>query len=192
MTTPYRSDFVPNSTFYRILSGFHRTFATGVACRQGTLTPPDTLSRPFWDLQMFYLLRPILFRTCRYFSRTMLFEYPSVLSRFCYILKAARMLFAQLPNYFLTVVIGNWIEKLAKLNEGNIYQYQYIVMWDSWCLFQCYSKGRLQRVCAHYRSGDRYVWWLFEQRHMWQQRHEGYHYPELLPRLMCLWYRLFG
>ena len=47
MTTPYWSDFVPNSTFYRILSGFQRTFATGVACRQGTLTPPDTWSRPF-------------------------------------------------------------------------------------------------------------------------------------------------
>ena len=47
MTTPYWSDFVPNSTFYRILSGFHMTFATGVACRQGTLTPPDTWSRPF-------------------------------------------------------------------------------------------------------------------------------------------------
>ena len=46
MTTPYWSDFVPNSTFYRILSGFHRTSATGVACRQGTLTPPDTWSRP--------------------------------------------------------------------------------------------------------------------------------------------------
>ena len=27
--------------------GFHRTSATGVACRQGTLTPPDTWSRPF-------------------------------------------------------------------------------------------------------------------------------------------------
>ena len=47
MTTPYWSDFVPNSTFYRILRGFHRTFATGVACRKGTLTPPDTWSRPF-------------------------------------------------------------------------------------------------------------------------------------------------
>ena len=47
MTTPYWSDFVPNSTFNRNLSGFHRTFATGVACRQGTLTPPDTWSRPF-------------------------------------------------------------------------------------------------------------------------------------------------
>ena len=47
MTTPHWWDFVPNSTLYRILSGFHITFATGVACRQGTLTPPDTWSRPF-------------------------------------------------------------------------------------------------------------------------------------------------
>ena len=47
MTTPYWSDFVPTSTFNRNLSGFHRTFPTGVACRQGTLTPPDTWSRPF-------------------------------------------------------------------------------------------------------------------------------------------------
>ena len=27
-------------------------------------------------MRMFYLLRPILFRTCPYFFRTMLFEYP--------------------------------------------------------------------------------------------------------------------
>ena len=54
MTTPYWLDFEPNSTFYRILTGFHRTFATGVACRQGTLTPPDTWSCPIWDLQMFF------------------------------------------------------------------------------------------------------------------------------------------
>ena len=68
MTTAYSSDFVTNSTFYRILKGFHRTFATGVACRQGTLTPPDTRSRPigtciystWWDQSFF--------RTCRYLS----------------------------------------------------------------------------------------------------------------------------
>ena len=67
MTTPHWSDFVPNSTFYRFLGGLHRTFATGVTCRQGTFTPPDTWSRPFgtgicstcWD--------PSFFRTCRYF-----------------------------------------------------------------------------------------------------------------------------
>ena len=83
MTTPYWSDFVQDSTFYRILSGFHRTFATGVACRQGTLTPPDTWSRPFGTcIIMFYLLRPILFPNLSLLLRTMLFEYPSVLSRF--------------------------------------------------------------------------------------------------------------
>ena len=54
MTALYWSDFVPNSTFYRILRGFHREFATGVACRQGTLTPPDSWSCPIWDLQMFF------------------------------------------------------------------------------------------------------------------------------------------
>ena len=50
-----------NSTFYRLMRGFHRTFAIGIACWHGTLTPPDTWSRPIWDLHMFYLLRPILF-----------------------------------------------------------------------------------------------------------------------------------
>ena len=54
MTTLFWSDFVPNSTFYRILSRFHRTFATGVACRQGTLTPPDTWSCLIWDLQLLF------------------------------------------------------------------------------------------------------------------------------------------
>ena len=75
MKTPYWSDFVPNLTFYRILSGFNRTFATGVACRQGRLlphTPGPVL-----------LLRPILFPNLLLFFQTMLFEYPSVLSRFC-------------------------------------------------------------------------------------------------------------
>ena len=47
MITPYWSDYVPNSTFYRILRCFHRTFTTGVACRHGTLTPPDTWNGPF-------------------------------------------------------------------------------------------------------------------------------------------------
>ena len=36
--------------------GFHRESASAVACQQGTLTPPDTRSCPFWDLHLFYLL----------------------------------------------------------------------------------------------------------------------------------------
>ena len=62
---PNQSDFPPISwPWYRawpspIMSGFHRAFATGVACQQGTLTLPDTWFRPpFWDLLMLQLLRP--------------------------------------------------------------------------------------------------------------------------------------
>ena len=80
--SPHWSDFEPNSTFYRILRGFHRLFATGVACRQGTLTPPDTWSRPVWT----YICSTSWdqsFSELVVFSRTMLFDYPSVLSRFC-------------------------------------------------------------------------------------------------------------
>ena len=38
-----------------------------------------------WDLHMFYLLIPILFPNLSLFYRTIFFEYPSVLSRFCYV-----------------------------------------------------------------------------------------------------------
>ena len=39
-------DFLPTLTLLLNI-GFHRASATGVACRQGTLTPPDIWSRPF-------------------------------------------------------------------------------------------------------------------------------------------------
>ena len=67
--------FIPNSTFYWLMRGFHRTFAMGVACWQGTLTPPDTWSRSNWVLHMFYL---------SLFFRTILFHYPLVLSQLCF------------------------------------------------------------------------------------------------------------
>ena len=67
MTTAYWPDFVPNSTFYRILRGFLRTFATGVACRQETLTPPDTRSRAFETCICSTCWDQSFFRTCRYF-----------------------------------------------------------------------------------------------------------------------------
>ena len=49
---------LPNLTFYLIVQGFHRTYATGAACQQRTLTPPDTWSCPIWDLHLFFLLIP--------------------------------------------------------------------------------------------------------------------------------------
>ena len=51
---------------------------TGDAYSSGHLVPS------LWDLHMFNLLRPILFPNLSLFLRTMLFEYPSVLSRFCF------------------------------------------------------------------------------------------------------------
>ena len=66
--------FLPNSTFYwlmRMISIEHLRRA-----------PQDTCSCPIWDLHMFYLLRPIFSPNLSLFFRTMLFERPSVLSRF--------------------------------------------------------------------------------------------------------------
>ena len=37
---------LPNFTFYLIARGFHKTFATGAAFKQRTITPPDTWSCP--------------------------------------------------------------------------------------------------------------------------------------------------
>ena len=50
---------LPNLTFYLIARSFHRTFATGAACQQRTLTPPDTWSCPTLGLASVLMLRPI-------------------------------------------------------------------------------------------------------------------------------------
>ena len=52
---------LPNLTLYLIVQGFHRTYATGVACQQRTLTPPDTWSCPTLGLACVLMLRPISF-----------------------------------------------------------------------------------------------------------------------------------
>ena len=50
---------LPNLIFYRFARGFHRTFATGAACQQRTLTPPDTWSCPTVELASVLMLRLI-------------------------------------------------------------------------------------------------------------------------------------
>ena len=75
MTNHYWSDLIPYSIEHL------RRF---LAWRQGTLTSPGTGSRPFGTcIILFYLLRSFLFSILLLFFRTMLFEYPLVLSRFC-------------------------------------------------------------------------------------------------------------
>ena len=53
------STLLPNLTFYLIVQGFHRTYATGAACQQRTLTPPDTWSCPTLGLACVLMSRPI-------------------------------------------------------------------------------------------------------------------------------------
>ena len=66
-----------------IVSGFHGSFATGVACQQGTHTIPDTWFGPrLWNLLVLQLLKPDSSNLpCLY--ATFHLEYPLVLSRFC-------------------------------------------------------------------------------------------------------------
>ena len=51
--------WIPNLTFYLIVQGFHRTYATGAACQQRTLTPPDTWFCPTLGLACVLMSRPI-------------------------------------------------------------------------------------------------------------------------------------
>ena len=123
MTTPYWSDFVPNSTFYRILSGFHRTFATGVACRQEMLTPPDTWSRPFWTCicstcwdQSFSKLVVIFLRTLLglwyflHFALYVIFYFVSLFTSYCVFLTIDFSHFRMpcIPDYSTSLVLGLW------------------------------------------------------------------------------------
>ena len=48
---------LPKLTFYLIKRSFHRIFATGTACQQRTLTPPDTWSCPALGFASVLMLR---------------------------------------------------------------------------------------------------------------------------------------
>ena len=91
------SDFPTNQTFHqfhdldtdfdlhRIMSGFHGSFATGMACQQGTLTLLGTWFRPpFWNLLVFQLWRPDSSNLPCLYS-TFHLEYPLVLSWFVFV-----------------------------------------------------------------------------------------------------------
>ena len=71
------STLLPNLTFYLIVQGFHRTYATGAACQQRTLTPPDTWSCPLGTC-MCSNVETNLSLTCLV-SGLLNFEHPSVL-----------------------------------------------------------------------------------------------------------------
>ena len=68
MTTPYWSDLIPNSTFYRILSGFHITFATVGHANRGCVLLRTPGPVPLGLAYVLLDIESILFRICRYFS----------------------------------------------------------------------------------------------------------------------------
>ena len=92
---------LPNLTLLLNI-GFHRASATGVACRQGTLTPPDTWSCPHFGTCMCSNVETNLSWTCLV-SGPLNFERPSVLL-FCLIHALSRLLIdssvklSRLPN----------------------------------------------------------------------------------------------
>ena len=67
-----------NLTFYPIARGVHRIFATGVACQQRTLTPPDTWSCLTYGLASVMMLRSISPELVL-FTGLLSCEHPSVL-----------------------------------------------------------------------------------------------------------------
>ena len=80
--TLYQAVTLLQNSTYRILRGFHlRIFATGVACRQGTLTPTEPGPVPL-GLAYVLLVETNPFSELVMIFRTLLFEHPSVLSRF--------------------------------------------------------------------------------------------------------------
>ena len=52
-------DLITEFDFLPIVQGFHGTYATGAACQQRTLTPPDTWSCPTLGLACVLMSRPI-------------------------------------------------------------------------------------------------------------------------------------
>ena len=148
------SDFPTDQTFHlfhdlyteldlhRIMSGFHRAFAKGVASQQGTLTLPDTWFRPpFWDLLVLQLLRPDSSNSqCLYL--TFHLEYPLVLSRFCLCVSS---LFVQYLNIFQYVTQNSTFTRqntlsiilvLITMQCIHLYrEYMYVIRSFKWTAF---------------------------------------------------------
>ena len=127
---------LPNLTFYLIVQGFHRTYATGAAFQQRTLTPPDTWSCPTLGLACVLMSRPIspelvlspdfwISNTPRYFS------------------------FAYLPYLFhpmeISCVVQNQLWKKVSINDKILLKLTHIFSSPKSSMFQTIGKTQLQR-----------------------------------------------
>ena len=126
MKTPYWSDLIPNSTLNLI--GFHRTFATGVGCRHGTLTPPDTWSRPCGTCICSTCRDNSFFRICCYFSGLCSSNIPR------YFLDSAFLSMAAFQLYWIAYFEYRscWDQSLLNLSFCAFLSYKYSLVL-AWC-----------------------------------------------------------
>ena len=114
---------LPNLTFYLIVQGFHRTYATGAACQQRTLTPPDTWSCPTLGLACVLMSRPIspelVLSPDLWISNT---------PRYFYF--AFSELVVILPDYALRISLGTF--SILLLNEFLTWFYMVILFIRGW------------------------------------------------------------
>ena len=102
-------DLITVFDFYLIARGFHRTFATGAACQQRTLTPPDTWSCPTLGLAIVLMLRPISPELVLFLD----FWVSGIPRYFCFCFCRTR---ARAQNAILVIPYNNVVRFLARSN----------------------------------------------------------------------------
>ena len=134
-------DLITEFEFYLIVWGFHKTFVTGAACQQRTLTPPDNWSCPTWGLASVLMLRPI---------SPELVLFPNIPRYFYFALNCnAKMIFCSLTDNstqlsslikicYLSMLVGVAIvttHLYSSAGDFGVYSnVQYVDSWSWWAL----------------------------------------------------------
>ena len=146
---------LPNLTLYLIVQGFHRTYATGDACQERTLTSPDTWFCPTLGLAWVLMSRPVspelvlssdfwVLSITRYFS----FAYsPADFCQKCsiihFLIKAGnfaqwyfitwRKILAMMPSWMgrNLKLCGKIVNACSNIASGKIFVVPYLFM--HWC-----------------------------------------------------------
>ena len=142
-----------NRIFYLIARGFHRTFATGAACQQRTLTPPDTWSCPTLGLAIVLMLRPISHELVLFLD----FWVSNIPRYFCFcfldvvlaflisILKFSKSFFrsySELLSKFVTISFQEYVSKEITLSVF----YGVPHFYDLSALVGCWSAVSIKRI----------------------------------------------
>ena len=128
--TLHRFDDRTKLYLHRIKRGFHGAFATGVACKQGALTLPDTWFRPrFGDFSYAQIVE--FSRTCRVFSRLFILNTPRYFLDFA--LYSYIHTCRKIPTLQPLLLTSTLVLICASIHCGNFCVYH--VDGPSWALF---------------------------------------------------------